>query len=66
MLRKNEKAGGSMLPDFKLYYKATVIQEYGIGMKTNILINGTEYRAQNKRMLIWLIYNKGLKNTQGR
>lgn len=40
------KAGDIMLLDLKLYYKSTGIKLYGVGIKTDILIDATEWRAQ--------------------
>ena len=32
---QEDKAGAFTLPDFQLYYKAIVIRQYGIGIKTD-------------------------------
>ena len=44
ILRKKNKAGGITLINFRP--KAAVIKWYAIGTKTDVQINGTEYRTQ--------------------
>ena len=40
ILRQNDRR--VVLPDFKLYYKAVLIKQYGIAIKMDTKITGTE------------------------
>ena len=59
---KEHKAGGIMLPDFKLYYKATI--RYCHNNRHTDQWNRIESPDINPHIYVQLINNKGAMNTQ--
>ena len=64
--KREHKAEGIMLLDLKLYYKVTVIEQYGISINIYRSVNRREQRAQEKTSHIYgqLIYDNRAKDAQ--
>ena len=65
-MRKKTGAGGVNLPDFRLYYKATVIESVWYWHNNRNTDKGKKIESPeiNPCFYAWLIFDKGGKNIQ--